>query len=103
MSVTRDVDVDRDGDAIVATIVERRELRLPELFDENDEIRLWQYEDGWTGFERADDGYYLVDTRRDDWLRRFRVGERSLIDVLRSHVKNPAAGGRGYFERSCSP
>lgn len=111
-SVERDVDVDLDEDAnaAVATIVERRELELDELFQDG-ELRLWEDASGWNGFirEEEDDDvvYYSVNRLEEGheskWLRKLRVGEQAVRDGIQRHIKDPAAGEAGRFVRRCSP
>ena len=111
MSVERDVDVflDDDGNAAVATVVERREFRLDELF-EGGELRLWEDESGWNGFLREEGGdntvYYSVNCSpefEDKWVRKVRVGEQAVRGGIKQHIADPDAGEAGEFRRRCSP
>lgn len=111
-SVERVVDValDEDANAAVATIVERRELELDDLFQDG-ELRLWENTSGWDGFLREETGgavvYYSVnrldDGSSDEWIRKLRVGEQAVRDGIRHHIEDPDAGRAGRFVRSCSP
>ena len=83
---------------------------LPELFDANGELRLWEDEVGWPGYtrEESDDGgvaYYRVNTRHDQdrWIDHMRVGEDAVREAVRDHVADPEAGEAGRFVRRCSP
>lgn len=112
MSVERDVDVylDDEGNAAAATVVECRELRLDELFQDG-ELRLWEDESGWSGFLREERGedvvYYdvnrLEDAPEPEWLRKTRCGEDAVRNGIRAHIADPKAGGAGNFVRRCSP
>ena len=112
MSVERDVDVhlDPDENAAVATVVERRELELDELFQDG-ELRLHEDDSGWDDFPREERGddvvYYSVNQLEDDpepeWLRKTRCGGDAVRDGIRAHIADPEAGGAGNFVRRCSP
>ena len=106
-SVERDVDVslDEDENAGVATITERREIRIDDLFA-NGELRLWEDDHGWSGFLLEDGVYYDVNYgthARVPWLRKVRVGEKAVREGIRQHIADPDAGGAGKFVRRCSP
>lgn len=99
------VDVDLDENAATVTV----EVEVPTLFDDNDELRLWEDSAGWSGYvrEETDDGpeYYHVNTRHDedDWIRKLRVGEQAVTDAVRKHISDEKAGGAGTFQRRCQP
>ncbi|WP_435073496.1 hypothetical protein [Halorubrum sp. HHNYT27] len=44
-----DVDLDTDENAAIAVVEERQEVEIGELFNEDDELRLWQDSAGWSG------------------------------------------------------
>lgn len=79
----------------------RIEIEIENLFDQNGELKLWESDEGWTGFAIEDGDYYAVDTRRpiDDWTREFRCSERAIRLSIKRHIENPDAGGSGVFER----
>lgn len=93
--------VDVDLDPVSNRATARVELEIADLFDENGELRLWDTGDGWIGFILEDGAYYSVNTCRpsDDWMRRFRVGERAVRLSIKRHIENPDAGGAGVVER----
>lgn len=68
-------------------------LKLPDLFDDNGELRIAEYEDGWTGFRRRDGRYFFVDTRRPegDWLREIIVGPRAVRESVERHLRGGPA------------
>ncbi|MFB6118615.1 hypothetical protein [Halosegnis sp.] len=110
-SVERDVDVviDDVDNRAVATVVERREYELDELF-QDDELRLWEDDAGWNGFIREEqaDGtvaYYSVNTRHDEdsWVRKVRCGKEAVRNGIQKHIADPKAGEAGEFRRRCSP
>jgi hypothetical protein len=102
------VDLEDDGNRLRAVVTERRELEVDELFQDG-ELRLWQDDDGWSGFTRdvvdSEVVYHKVNTnhREDSWIRRMRVGERAVRDAVRQHIRDPLAGEAGTFRRRCSP
>ena len=110
-SVERQIDIDLDADqnAARAVVEERRELEISELFNSNDELRLWQDSAGWNGYVREEvDGetaYFAVNTRfdEDEWISKIRCGERAVHDAIRKHIEDRHAGGVGNFVKRCSP
>lgn len=111
-TVERDVEIvlDDERNAGLARIVERREIRIGQLFQDG-ELRLWEDSMGWSGFlrEDSDDGpvYYSVnrleDGPRAEWLRKTRCGEQAVRNGIKEHIADPEAGGVGNFIRRCSP
>ena len=112
-TVERDVDVylDEDGNAAVARVVERTQVRLEDLFQDG-ELRLWEDTAGWSGFlrEETDDGdvvYYSVNRLEDgsseEWIRKVRRGEKAVRDGIQKHIKDSEAGEAGQFVRRRSP
>jgi hypothetical protein len=104
-----DVDLDTDENAAVAVVEERREVEIDELFDENDELRLWQDSAGWSGYLRevvdGETRYYSVNTRfdEDEWISKIRCGEKAVHEAIRKHIRDSHAGGAGNFVKRCSP
>lgn len=84
-AVLTSVDLE-NGSATIET-----KISIDELFD-GGVWRVAELEEGWIGFERKKrDGYpiyHYVDTTRpeDDWARRIRVGERSVLETLRRQL-----------------
>jgi hypothetical protein len=104
------VDLDADDNSLRATVTERREIEIDDLFDEDGELRLWEDEVGWSGYVREeieDDVviYHHVNTRFDEdrWIDRVVVGEQAVREAVRQHIRDPLAGGAGTFRRGCSP
>jgi hypothetical protein len=101
------VDLEDDGSAR-AIVTERRELEIDDLFVD-DELRLWEDDDGWSGYAREaiDDVvvYYRINTRYDEhrWIDRTIVGEQAVREAVRQHIRDPLAGEAGTFRRGCSP
>lgn len=79
-AVLTSVDLE-SGRAVLET-----QISLDKLFDEAGEWRVIEDEHGWAGFvrESGDDGpeYYFVDTTREDWLRKLRVGKKAIFQTL---------------------
>ena len=104
-----DVDLDTDENAAFAVVEERREVEIGELFNANDELRLWQDSAGWNGYVRevvdGETRYYSVNTRfdEDEWISKIRCGERAVHDAIRKHIEDRHAGGVGNFVKRCSP
>ncbi|WP_280585101.1 hypothetical protein [Halorubrum sp. Boch-26] len=104
-----DVDLDTDENVAIAVVEERREVEIDELFDENDELRLWQDDAGWSGYIRkivdGETRYYSVNTRFDEdrWISKIRCGEKAVHDAIRKHIEDRHAGGVGNFVKRCSP
>ena len=104
-----DVDLDTDKNAAVAVVEERHRLKIGELFNPNDELRLWQDTAGWSGYIRETvDGevrFYAVNTRFDEdaWISKIRCGEKAVHDAIRRHIEDRHAGGVGNFVKRCSP
>jgi hypothetical protein len=92
-----DVDVDLKGNSATASIT----VNIDELFDENGELRLWEADDGWSGFVLEDGAYFALKTWLDesDPFRKIRVGQRSVRLAVREHIEDPDAGGVGNFAR----
>jgi hypothetical protein len=109
MSADREVLVEADLDKNTATTVVRETREIAELFNDNDELRLWEDDAGWNGYIREESPggtrYYLVNTRHDEehWLQKVRVGREAVNEAVASHIDDPEAGGRGNFVRRCSP
>ena len=102
------VDLDDDGSAR-AVVTERRELEIDDLFVDG-ELRLWEDEDGWSGYTREviDDDvvvFHRVNTRFDEdrWIDHVVVGEEAVREAVRQHIRDPLAGEAGRFRRGCSP
>lgn len=100
-----DLEVDLEENAATGVIVERREVSVDELFDQNGELRLWQDDVGWSGYVLEDGTFYRVNTRFDEdcWLNKFVVGEQAVRDAVAKHIADKHAGGVGQFQRRCSP
>jgi hypothetical protein len=98
----RELDVDVDLEKNVATVTE--EISIEDLFVDG-ELRLWEDEDGWSGFLVEDESYYHVNTFHDadDWISKLRVGEQAVQNAVEEHIEDPQAGGAGRFVRGCSP
>lgn len=75
------------------------------LFDENGELRLWEDEDGWSGYVLAAGEIYHVNTWRDedDPYRWVRVGKRAVELAIEDHVSEQSAGGVGLFVAGVAP
>lgn len=65
------------------------ELRIDEVFDENGELRLFEDDDGWSGYVLEDGAYYHVNTWRDvdDPARKLRVGEFAVRMALWNRIE----------------
>jgi hypothetical protein len=103
------VDLDPDDNSLRATVTERRELEIDDLFDEDGELRLWEDDDGWTGYVREEIDettvYHRINTFHDDerWIDRVICGSQAVREAVRQHIRDPLAGGAGTFRRGCSP
>lgn len=102
--------LDVEGNGATVTITQRRELKIDDLFDDNDELRLWEDTAGWSGYlrEETEDGdtaFYHINTvhDEDDWLRKVRVGQQAVHNAVIQHIEDPHAGEPGRFVRGATP
>jgi hypothetical protein len=102
------VDLDEESNSLRAVVTERREVEVDDLFQDG-ELRLWEDDDGWSGFTRevvdGDVRYRSVNTIHgaDTWIDQVVVGKRAVQDAVRQHIRDPLAGEAGTFRRRCSP
>jgi len=104
-----DVELAGDDDAVAVRITQQ--FQIPQLFNANGELRLWEDDAGWSGYLRREaDGepaYYEVNTRHDyaasEWIFKMRVNEGDVRDAIREHIRDPQAGGVGNFQRRSTP
>ncbi|MFC7204743.1 hypothetical protein ACFQJC_14580 [Haloferax namakaokahaiae] len=99
------VDIDLDDNEATVEIVERRRRRVPDLFDEDGELRLWEDNFGWSGYKLEDGRFFRVNyhKRNDEWLEHSNVSPDDVVESIRDHIKDPKAGAAGRFVRRCSP
>lgn len=97
------VDVDLGADEVTVQIVE--EFRYAGLFDDDDELRLWEDSAGWSGFELDDGQVFQVNYNRleDVYADRRPVSPDDFAESIKDHVKEPCAGSVGRFVRRASP
>lgn len=96
-----ELDVDIEGNSATLTLTIDVEL----LFDENGELRLWEDDDGWSGYVLEAGHIYHVNTWRDedDPYRWVRVGERAVRMAIEDHVSDQSAGGVALFATGVTP
>ncbi|WP_231184738.1 hypothetical protein [Haladaptatus sp. DYF46] len=97
------VDVDLDENEATVEVVKRRQVT--DLFDENGELRLWQDAAGWSGYLVEDGDFFEVNWHRqsEGWIKFDVVDAETVVESVRDHIKDPAAGEAGVFVRRCSP
>jgi hypothetical protein len=100
----RELDVDVDLEENVATATVTEEISIEDLFVD-DELRLWEDDEGWSGYLIEDGQYYHVNTHydEDDWISKMVVGETAVRDAIQERIEDPEIGGAGRFVRGCSP
>jgi len=92
------------GEGVSVQIVE--EFNYSGIFNDDGELRLWQDNAGWSGYEVDDDGQvYRVNFNRleDGYAEHVEVTVDDLRESIEDHVKDPVAGGAGRFAIECSP
>lgn len=63
------------------------DIDVLELFDENDELHLYEADEGWAGFVLEDDAFFWYDEFTESpFLRRMRVGERAVRLAVQEYV-----------------
>lgn len=95
------LEIDLEENHLTASLT----IDVGELFDENGELRLWEDDDGWSGYVREDAAYYYVNTwvPEDDFLSKVIVGERAVRCAVQERLKDPDIGGVGQFVRGADP
>lgn len=90
-----------------ATIEVTKSRGVPELFNDDGELRLWEDDSGWSGYvhDIHENGrFYRVNCLSDGTqMERHPVTEEEVVQAVQDHVEDPQAGGAGQFVRRCSP
>jgi hypothetical protein len=106
MSTSHDISVDVDPGENAAEIrfVEVREQPVRNLF-QDDELRLWEDEAGWSGYVIDDGDLYEVNTHHDadGWIRKDHVDPETVAGAIAQHIRDPNAGEFGEFVRGATP
>jgi hypothetical protein len=99
------VDVDLEANHAEVRVTTTEIVEVPELFNDDGELRLWEDDAGWNGFIVEDGAYYEVNARHkdDEPFAKKRVPLDEVHTAVEGHIRDPLAGERGRFVRRCSP
>jgi hypothetical protein len=99
------VDIDLKANHAEVRVTTTETVEVPELFDDDGELRLWEDDAGWNGFIVEDGVYYEVNARHkdDEPFAKKRVPLEEVRTAVEGHIRDPLAGERGRFVRRCSP
>ncbi|MUW15406.1 hypothetical protein GJ633_12695 [Halorubrum sp. CBA1125] len=95
-SRSTEVDVDLEEEEI--EVVVKETTTFSDFFNEDNELRLWQDNGGWSGVLREDGAFWRVNVMDDgEIIAKDPMSAEDVVESIRDHVEDPGAGSVGSF------